>query len=63
MATARPKKAEGTVMIMDSPISKRASELGRAYHGRIEIDSVRKILRTYDGSTHPPDHFEITFPI
>ena len=63
MATARPKNAEGTVMMMDCVLWERASELGRAYHGRIEINYVTKMLRAYDDSTFPPDLFPVTFPM
>ena len=63
MATARPKNAEGTVMMMDCVLWERASELGRAYHGRIEINSVTKMLRAYDDKTFPPDLYSVTFPI
>ena len=63
MATARLKNAEGTVMIMVCPLWERESELGRAYRGRIEIDSVKKRLRAYDDSIYSPDMFPVTFPI
>ena len=63
MATARFKNAEGTVMIMDCPLWERESELGRAYRGRIEIDSVKKRLRAYDDSTYSQVIFPVTFPI
>ena len=63
MATARLKNAEGTVMIINCPFWERESELGRAYCGRIEIDSVKKRLRAYDDSTYSPDIFPVTFPV
>ena len=63
MATARPKNTEGTVMMLDCVLWERASELGKAYHGRIEINSVTKTLRAYDDGTYPPDLYPVTFPI
>ena len=62
MTTARTQNVDGKVM-MNCSIWTISSDPGKAWIGRIEIDSVNKRLCVFDDDTYPPDLFPITFAV